>query len=321
MNTNTFASFGVMRLAGVVVGLASLGACSSDGDFLFAKPSEVSGVIDLGEVTPADVTGLADVAGAVMYGEVGATGTSARGGITMSFRGTGGPVCLWVDPELVAWNTSVNTQQPVRNFIWPDNPFDDGDIDLAAGLSVYYSGTPGQEVGSFRILYQDQLGNRVPIELNECVIAGMNAPSGGRAGRGSPEYCTLQATQPGINYTLLLETWSTPLDDDILSYGLLVANGDCRDIVGAAPDECVITGETREHIEGGGLADEPVEGSVDLELAFCDYANNAESTLIYEFCVEEAKTKDCSVDRCFCGDPDSAPNPFPTDGLTDTDSP
>jgi hypothetical protein len=311
----------------VALGLLAQVACSYNGDFVFSKPSDVPGVADLGELVPADVTGLADAQTKVIYGEIGATGTSERGGVTLSFRGTGGPVCLWVDPEMAAWNESVSTQSPVADFLWPDNPFDDGDLDLAAGLSVYYSGTPGQEIGSFRILYEDQLGNRVPIELNECVIGSLNATSGGRSGRGSPEHCTLQATQPGVSYTVLLETWSTPLDDDILSYGLLLANGDCGDIVGAAPEECVITGEARAHIKGddndpdGHVDETPIDGSEDLEQAFCDYQNNSHSTLIYDFCVEEAKTKDCSdsSQHCFCGDPNSAPNPFPTDGTGDTD--
>lgn len=320
-------TFDLIRFGTVGAGLLALVGCAYDSDFVFAKPSEVEGIIDLGEIEPAEVTGLQDAQAAVIFGEVGATGSSARGGVTLSFRGTGGPVCLWMDPELIAWNTSVSTQSPISNFLWPDNPFDDGDLDMAAGLSVYYNGTPGQEVGNFQILYEDQLGNRVPIELNECVIAGLNASSGGRSGRGTPEHCTLQATQPGVSYTVLLETWSTPLDDDILSYGLLVANGDCGDLVGSAPEECVIQGEARPHVAGAGMSDTPYEGSVDFELAMCEFMNDSESTEIYDLCVDESNRLEAAGQtcmdegvHCFCGDPDSAPNPFPTDGLDDTDS-
>lgn len=309
------------RLALVTPLLAAAVACDYTGDELFSNPTDVPGVLHLETITPIDVESLADIAPNVVYGEVGATGSSAIGGVTYSFVGTGGSVCLWVDPEAAAWNQSVGKLAPVEQWTYPDNPQDDGDLDLYAGLAVYYNGSPGEEVGNFEILYEDSLGNQVPVQLNECTIASGTAVTGGHAGRGMPEYCTLQATQPGVNYLVLMESWSTPLDDDRLSYGMFVANGDCRTLLGNVnvSDECVILGESIEHScatieEGtgkvtgtaGGCEDTSRPDSEEFELAWCGAANG-ETTLV-DFCVTEAEEKDCSTERCFCGDPDKTPS-------------
>ena len=50
--------------------------------------------------------------------------------------------------------------RPVEQYLYPDNVFDDGDLDLFAGFSVYYSGSPGVEIGNFQILFEDALGNQ-----------------------------------------------------------------------------------------------------------------------------------------------------------------
>lgn len=299
--------------------LTFLVGCDYTGDWLFARPTDAEPIVELGVLTPADVTTVVEVADAILYGEVGATGSAVRGGVTFSFAGTGGSVCVWVDPELAFFNQSVSALQPVAPYLYPDNVFDDGDLDLFAGFSVYYSGSPGVEVGNFRILYEDALGNQVPIQLNECTIAGMGTSSGGHAGRGSPEYCTLSATQPGVSYTVLMETWSTPLDDDILNYGLLLVNGTCTSLVrqaGNVTDECVITGEARPDPES-----EPYEGSREFEAAYCLATQGVDGGLqLVDYCENEAKEKDCDrtvdpdvadgptgTDRCFCGDPADSP--------------
>lgn len=299
------------------IALLALAGCDYTGDWLFARPTDAEPIVDLGVITPAAPTSAGELADAVIYGEVGATGSAERGGVTFTVTGTGGPVCVWVDPELVFFNQSVSVVRPVPQFQYPDNVFDDGDLDLSAGLSVYYSGSPGVEVGGFRILYEDALGNQVPVEFNECLIGSMNTSSGGHSGRGTPEYCTLSATQPGVSYTILMETWSTPLDDDILNYGLLVVGDTCNNVkrlVSGVPDECLITGEARPDPES-----EPFEGSLDYEAAFCASMISGGNELI-DYCETEADTKDCDrtvdpdlsdgsdgTDRCYCGDPSDNP--------------
>jgi hypothetical protein len=294
----------------LVAGVLALGvACDYDGFDLYPQVTDVPGIIDLGRITPADVTDQASIDAAVIYGEVGATGTSERGGITLTFQGTGGSVCLFIDPELAFWNQSVSQLQPNQTYAYPDNVQDDGDLDLYAGFSVYYSGSPGEEVGDFQILYQDQLGNRVPIDLNECTIIGQTGDAGAHGGRGSPEFCTLSATQPGVDYTVLLASWATPMDDDRTAYGLLVANDTCRNIISNVSDfgespECIIRGEGLDPETG-----EPIEGSEEFELAFCAATGGGadQANALYDYCQQEAETKDCTIDHCFCGDPLNSP--------------
>jgi hypothetical protein len=289
--------------------LALCAGCDYSGDWLFAGVSEVPGVIDLGEITPATVETPEDLAAAIIYGEVGATGTSARGGVTFSFKGTGGSVCVWVDPELASWNQSVSVLNPEERYTYPDNAADDGDMDLSGGYAVYYTGSPGEEVGDFEIKYEDSLGNEIPIELNECLITGYGALPGGHSGRGMPENCTMSATQPGVNYLVLMETWSTPMDDDRMSYGLLVANERCSLIttaIGMSHEECLITGEALDPATG-----EPWPGSADFEATFCEAAaddSNDDIVDLGDYGVAEAASRDCSVDHCFCGDPEDGPS-------------
>ena len=71
--------------------------------------------------------------------------------MTFDFVGTGGEVCIWVDPEVAYWSQALSPQpsQIDRKWAFPDNTFDDGDIDLFAGQSVYYTGSPGETIGDF----------------------------------------------------------------------------------------------------------------------------------------------------------------------------
>lgn len=282
-------------------------ACNYDGDWLFARPTEVAGVIDLGEIVPVPITSLDDVADAVQMFEVGATGSAELGGVTFNVVGNGGSMCIWADPELAYWNESVAQIGTVTEYSYPDNNFDDGDLDLSAGFSVYYTGTPGEQIGDFEIRYEDSLGQQIPIQLNECGnLLG---------GRGAPESCTLSATQPGVSYTVLLETFSTPLDDDRLAFGLFVATSSCKDlyedVIGAWPDECVVLGEaidpTTATVDENGVytSGTAYEGTEEFEMAFC--ASLGGSPALAEYCIAEAAAKDCEVDHCFCGDPASSP--------------
>jgi hypothetical protein len=284
--------------------LTVVGGCDYTGDWLFAGAVEdVPDIVHLGEIEPAEVSSQADIDAAMLLGEISPTGTAEKGGVTFTVKGTGDDICIWVDPELVTWNQSVSGLSPVTKWQYPDNIFDDGDLDLYAGYAVYYTGSPGETIGDFKVLFQDALGNDVPISLNECVIAALNTSNGGHSGRGAPEYCTLEATQPGVSYMILMETWSTPLDDDRLGYGLIVAHGRCQDLAGAADwgnEECVLMGETLDPETGA-----PRTGSIQFEQAFCDAGFD-----MTDYCEQEAAQKNCenSDAGCFCGDITDTPN-------------
>lgn len=306
------------RLGSVAGVLLVSAACDYSGDFLFGGAIEgAPGVVDLGMLTPVDIVDSIDINNGTVYAELGPTGSAEPGGATFTFLGTGGHVCLWVDPELVYWSQSVASRRPDDAYAYPDNVFDDGDVDLFAGFAAYYTGSPGEAVGDFKVRYQDSLGNPVEIELNECGQTSLNDPAGGHAGRGFPEHCTISNTQVGVEYLGLLSTWSTPLDDDRLGYGLLVANGDCDDVMSAgrvdsvASEECLIQGEAIRPGDTGpwtGIGSVPsLAGSIDFEEAFC--AGQDAEYSVSDFCREEAGLKDCATEHCFCGDPANTPTP------------
>jgi hypothetical protein len=326
-----------VRVGGALA-LLSAGSCDYSGDFLFADQTlddiwVLTGP-DGGDIVPVQINSAADVVANTIYAEVGAPVTTAYGGITFEFIGTGSDVCLWVDPEIAYWTQSI-AQRPTgtaEKWDYPDNVFDDGDIDLLAGLSVYYTGSPGIEIGDFQVQYEDSLGNQIPISLASCpnTISVTEIPVS--AGRGTPEYCTIPATDIGIGYTVLLRTWSTPLDDDRLSFGLVIADGDCesmRDAVGLdtfVEDECLIQGEALTPVgdsvgpyygfDAINEAGRIWGGSVEFEAAFCD-----SETLMRQFCRDEANAlEDAGLQcawtdppdqdtRCYCGNPDDTPNP------------
>jgi hypothetical protein len=317
--------------------LLSLGGCDYTGDFLFAEVTPVDDIWiltaeDGGFLVPADIGSVEDIAANTIYAEVGAPQTTANGGITADFVGTGGPVCIWLDPEVVYWNQAVaeRLDEDDRRWSFPDNIYDDGDIELFAGLSVYYTGSPGETIGDFVVAYEDSLGNEVPISLAACpnTVGLFGDPAAG--GRGSPEFCTIQATDPGIGYTILLQTFSTPRDDSRLSFGLLLANGSCndlRDLVGSSTevgDECLIQGEaimpTADQIETYYSFDELNEsgriwsGSIDFEAAFCDPEGRLDQFCEQELLDKEAEGELCEIrnspdenNRCYCGDLNDTP--------------
>ena len=258
----------ISRIALPALVIAAGFGCDYTGDFLFAGEVEnLPGIQHLenedgSPLVPIDAETLEELQAGTIYGEIGPTGTAEKGGATLNFVGTGGPVCVFVDPETIFWNWSVvpvpSTEQKIWN--WPDNVFDDGDIDLFVGLSAYYTGSPGVEVGDFFVDYTDALGNPVQIELSECSNLGLSNQLNAHAGRGFPEMCSLAFTDPGVSYTALLQTFSTPLDDDRLGFGLVLYNGSCSQLINLAtgvggPDqadnvpvqECVVSGECSFH--------------------------------------------------------------------------
>ncbi len=210
---------------GSLVLVSWLGACTSSPDFLFPSPIEgVPGIQHLGTITPIDPLND-DIAANTIYGEIGPTGSTALGGLTFEFIGTNAPVCVWVDPETAYWNQSVARSGRNKSYREPDNIFDDGDLDVFGGQSVFYTGTPGSEMGQFQIRYTDPLGEIVPIDFIECSTYG---------GRGAPEACQFTLTTLGVRYTVVLDAWSTPLDDNRLGFGLIVSQGTCANLVSGA---------------------------------------------------------------------------------------
>ncbi|MCB9672648.1 MAG: hypothetical protein H6734_24435 [Alphaproteobacteria bacterium] len=282
--------------------------------------------------------GRAAVLAATTYAEVGPNSEPFPSGATFEFFGNGGDICIFVDPELVYWPQSVSTISPSAQYRFPDNVYDDGDIDLRVGLSVYYRGTPGLRMGGFEVQYADDLGNGVAIDLVACKPLNDYQNQEPHAGRASVEYCTVRNTQPGVSYTAALEAFSLPRDDGRLAFGFVVSNGPCDgatdSLVGLmAPvgigntgvnQECVITGEAlpaKAEGEGANLyygyqEGRSYPGSEDFEETYCSGSG------LLDFCREEVRALrdqglQCDyqgVDadptrRCFCGDRAETPSP------------
>ena len=201
---------------------------------------------------------------------------------------------------------------------------------------MYYTGSPGEEIGDFVVAYKDSLGNDIPISLASCPnqVGLIGEPAS--SGRGAPEFCTIPLTDPGISYTVLLRTWSTPLDDDRLSFGVLLVEGSCttlRDRMGVGTDkgnECLIRGEALTPVEVKDPENKtaPVyygfdelqsddriwPRSMEFEDAFCGDGN------MRRFC--EAELEEVEQDgrrceresisdpdsRCYCGDINDTPD-------------
>ena len=283
-------------------------------------------------LTPSEATNLDDLRADAIYGEIGPAGGVKAGGMTVNFIGTGGPICMFVDPETVFWNWSIapNPSDKGRTLAYPDNVYDDGDLDLSIGLSAHYTGSPGVEIGDFQVSYTDSLGNEIPLELSVCTNIGVREQTGAHAGRGFPEYCSIDVTDPGVSYTAVMQTFATPLDDDRLGYGLVLFSGTCDDLIdlsaatgsGDAALECVLTGESifPAGDPGPWVGHDPSRawnGSEAFEAEFC---LNTESDL-RKFCRNEANRMaengiDCEIAevlnadaRCYCGDPADIPEP------------
>ncbi len=318
--------------------LLALVGCDYTGDWLFAAGVEgVDDVYELlapdgsAEFVPVDIQVVEDIAANVVYAEVSASTSTAGGGVTATFRGTGNSVCVWVDPETVYWTQAVAAKptDSSKKYDYPDNLFDDGDIDLTVGQSLFYTGSPGVEIGDFKVNYDDQLGNPITISLQECVQTDYYGDPFGSGGRGTPEYCTINSTLPGVSYTILMRTFSTPLDDDRLSFGFLLTDGTCASLINTgdvgtpAQEECLIRQESiaagQVQAPGPWYGLNEVEGLswpgvFELEDAYCDLSVNMRG-----FCNDEVQAladadRECVWDNvddpdshCFCGDPQLTP--------------
>jgi hypothetical protein len=248
-------------------------ACDRGGYDLIPQPNDnFPGVQNLGEVTVGAGTEAA------VYGTLGPPLPGAVGGATATFTGTGGDVCVVVDPESVFWAQSVAVQGQKEKYSYPDNYQDDGDIDLEVGLSAFYTGSPGVEMGGFEAVYEDSLGTEVFIEYNECTIFNYLSDPEGHAGRGTVESCTIDTSaHPGKSYTVVLTTWSLPIDDDLLQYAFAIFDGDCSSV---SIDECFLPGEvnavgqTPADETPGEEAEERQTMYSELEQAYCNGEQN-----------------------------------------------
>lgn len=197
------------------------------------------------------------------------------GGATVQFAGTGGNVCVVADPEAVYWLRALDTQSEDRRYKYDDVFEDDGDVDISVGLTAYYNGSPGVEIGDFNAVYDDASGQEHTLAFNECTQIGLFGDPA-HAGRGAVEYCDIDTSlREGVMYTVLLETFALPIDDSILNYGVMVYDGDCESVPGirggAVQDgisECSIPNEVA-YAEADGEATGGKDWFAELEAAFC----------------------------------------------------
>lgn len=196
------------------------------------------------------------------YGQLGRAPDLTQGGATFTFMGTGDDVCVILDPETVFWNQSIAPASRVDQYAYPDYFDDDGDLDLFGGMSSYYTGSPGVEIGDFRGFYTDSKGELIEIQYGECNQTGYGGVDGAHAGRAKPEFCTIDTDQQeGVEFTIVMETWAVPLDDGVLSFGVAVMNERCPRV---DTSECFIRTESLD-------ADGNPKACTDkLEYAQCD---------------------------------------------------
>ena len=181
---------------------------------------------------------------------------------------------------------------------------DDGDIDLFAGLSSYYTGSPGIELGDFKGFYTDSLGKEIEIEYGECIQYGARqGMNNAHAGRAAAEFCTINTeNREDVLYTVVLESFSIPLSDGALGFGAVVVNGQCGS--DRPVDECTLYGEglIEQRDEDGSIKYDEATGemiasaracTVQLEAAAC-----ADSLHLY--CCEYPLMCGEDADRTIC---------------------
>ena len=244
-----------------------LTACDHDGLDFFVKDSTVPGVVNLGELDPIPMEDVQNNSwvfnglDGLLFGQLGQPDTYAEvGGATFQFKGTGGKVCLIMDPEMVYWNQGIELDN--NEFLYEDRLTDDGDLDMFAGLSAYYTGSPGVDIGTFELPYTDPLGEEHFIDFQECNRDYY--PSG----RATYETCELDTVnRAGISFTVLLQTFMLPIDDGVLNFGVAVMDGPCEpDGAAFRKSECTIQMED-------GMGEDV--GNASLEEAFCAGEINA----------------------------------------------
>jgi len=296
--------------------MSSLMGCDRDAkDYVPTADSDFPGVLEVGElaivtkeefnllngevedapipyVVQDNCTEREDGTLRCFYGQLGATEVGKSGGATFTFTGNGEEICLVVDPETVFWAESIAPGlNEVAEYAYPDFYNDDGDLDMFSGLSSYYTGSPGVELGDFKGFYTDSLGQQVEIQYGECFQTGaQTGMNDAHAGRGTVEYCTIDTDQrEGIQYTVVLETVSVPIDDGVLSFGAVVLEGRCTRL---GPTECTIRGESLNKETGTART-----CTENLERAQCDKQLGPFCCANPQMCGEEfADRSDCDDD-------------------------
>jgi hypothetical protein len=229
----TRAGFGRWAFGGTVM-LAALTGCRDVRDNFRPVLTDAPFVYDMGELRvigndelEASLGNPQSISDALVYGQLGAGENAGQyGGATFNFTGTGGDVCVVVDPEALFWNKEIS-QDATNRYKYEDVFEDDGDVDLSVGLTAYYTGSPGEEVGTFDATYTDDLGTEHTLAFDECVQTGLFGDPA-HAGRATVEYCTIDTSlRPGVSYTALLKTFALPIDDSILNFGAMVYDGPC----------------------------------------------------------------------------------------------
>ena len=261
------------------IALASV-SCDRVGRSYLTAPTEGwPGVVHLGEIPVLgsdQFQSVSDRVENITYARLGAAEAGVLGGATATFTATGGDVCVIVDPEAVFWNQSVAKQGTKEAYAYPDNYRDDGDLDIQVGLTAYYTGSPGYEMGDFAAIYEDSLRNEVELEFNECFMPGYGSTTDAHAGRAAIEYCTIDTSvHPGKSYTVVLNAFSVPLDDALLDYAIAVVDGNCSDIGQSAGglNECLLPQEAR-------LRDDLSQPNGDFSMLESAYCNGE----VYAFC-------------------------------------
>jgi hypothetical protein len=171
-------------------------------------------------------------------------GQGDHSGSTATFTGTGGRVCLIIDPQSVwrddKWIDESGSEQ--NNPFMYDYPYDDGDLDLQAGLAAYYTGSPGERMGDFINSFPDDNGVDRRVDLNTCLLEDRWGIVGSAAGRGTPEWCSFE-TVADTQYRIAITVFSVPTNDNSLKYAFEIRDGDCPVQV----DECTLRGDYDEH--------------------------------------------------------------------------
>ena len=252
----------VLSSVSLVVLLAASGCDLNPLPLLQNYDPDTSTLLD-GEVIDLDLLDdRPDIDTGVFIGTVRASNVGAGdpSGASLTIQGTGERVCVIVDPQSV-WRDDLqldDSGNEATNPYMTDFPHDDGDLDLLAGLASFYTGTPGEKIGDFFGSFPDSNGVDRSIDLNLCLMEDYHGQVGGTAGRASPEWCSF-VTQEGIDYRIVLQVFSAPVDDNELKYALDVRAGECPEV-----NECTLRGDYDDHD-----ADLP-GGFTQVEELYCD---------------------------------------------------
>jgi hypothetical protein len=241
-----------------------LAACDLDPKALLQNQGE-DGSISGAEVDDLDQReNRPEIDGGAVLGRIGPSnvGAGEYSGATFTFEGTGERVCIIVDPQSVFRDDrQTSPTGEVDNPWMSDFPYDDGDLDLLAGLASFYTGTPGVELGDFFGSFPDSNGVDRAIDLNLCLMEDYHGSVSGSAGRATPEWCSF-VSEVGTTYMGVLQVFSVPVDDDELTYVLEVRAGDCPPAI----DECTLRGDYDEMTGDGELPG----GFANVEAMYCD---------------------------------------------------